>query len=100
VGRSNRPSRGKRQNQEPEELNLDLIRMGMKRTEVKNGVPCFVQPTNGRSEDRSKSWICPNCTVPIKWGTSHLVAWPADLSVETRRHFHTRCWDMYNGYLG
>jgi len=99
VPRSNRPKRGRR-DEEPEELNLDLIRVGMKRTEVKNGVPCYVQPTRGQTEEPGKTWACPNCTVPIKPGTQHLVAWPVDLSVETRRHFHTNCWAMYKGYLG
>ncbi|MEN9715593.1 MAG: hypothetical protein RJA35_1060 [Actinomycetota bacterium] len=100
MPRNNRPKGYRKPDEAELELNLDLIRNGVKRTEVKNGVPCYVQPTNGRSEDREKAWVCPNCTVPISWGTSHLVAWPVDLNVETRRHFHNRCWQMYNGFLG
>jgi len=100
MPRSNRPRGRKSDHEELPELNLDLIRSGYKRTEVKNGVPCYVQTTNGRSDDQSKSWVCPNCSVAITWGVSHVVAWPLDLSVETRRHFHTRCWQMYSGYLG
>lgn len=102
MPRSNRPrnSRAGRKQQPEPELNLSLLRSGVKRIEVKNGVPCWVQPTSGKTEDGAKTWVCPNCTVPIAQGMAHVVAWPEDLGVSTRRHFHNRCWDMYNGHLG
>jgi len=100
MPRSNRP-RGRRKASEPlPELNVAAARGAGKRIEDKNGVPCWVQPTSGRTDDGVKSWVCPNCTVPISQGTAHIVAWPADLDVKTRRHFHSNCWAMYRGYLG
>jgi len=100
MPRSNRPRGAKKR--EPEEvLDISLFRAGVARIEEKNGVPCKVQPTNGRPADEpGKTWACPNCNVPITWGTAHLVAWPADLDAATRRHFHNHCWKMYRGHLG
>ena len=100
MPRSNRP-RGSKKRQDQEAEDLGRISAGWARIEVKNGVPCKVQPTNGRPADEpGKTWSCPNCNVPIAWGTAHVVVWPADLEASTRRHFHNHCWKIYQGHLG
>lgn len=39
-----------------------------------------------------KAYRCPGCDQEISPGTRHLVCWPADGSVDERRHWHTACW--------
>lgn len=97
MPRSNRPKRSKRE--EPEELNLAAIRFGSRRSETKRGVVYIVQPTTGRNAEEDKSWICPNCHKTITPGTSHTVAWDDVRGVDTRRHFHNACWNMFQGPL-
>jgi hypothetical protein len=97
MPRSNRPKRGKRG--EPEELNLAAVRFGSRRSETKRGVVYIVQPTSGQNADDDKSWTCPNCHKSITPGTNHLVAWDDIRGVDTRRHFHTSCWSMFQGPL-
>ena len=97
MPRSNRPKRSKRE--EPEELNLAAIRFGSRRSETKRGVVYIVQPTTGRNAEEDKSWICPNCHKTITPGTSHTVAWDDVRGVDTRRHFHNSCWNMFQGPL-
>ncbi|MCS4484105.1 ATP/GTP-binding protein [Gleimia sp. 6138-11-ORH1] len=47
----------------------------------------------------TKTYVCPACPAPIRPGTSHVVAWRiegafgTDLGVESRRHWHTDCWE-------
>jgi hypothetical protein len=97
VGRSNRPRGAKKREAEPQ---LNLLRVGIRRTENRRGIDYTVQSTNGRSEDATKTWICPNCNVTITQSTNHLVVWDEGLGVHTRRHFHTNCWKSFTGILG
>jgi len=99
VGRSNRPRGAKKREAEPE-LEVNLLRVGIRRTENRRGIDYTVQSTNGRSEDATKTWICPNCNVTITQSTNHLVVWDEGLGVHTRRHFHTNCWKSFTGILG
>lgn len=98
MPRSNRPKKSKRE-VEPEPLNLELARRGSKRTEYKRGVEYTVQPTNGQNAEDGKTWVCPNCSLTIKPGVAHLVAWDSVRGTDTRRHFHNRCWEAYTGAL-
>ncbi len=98
MPRSNRPKR-KRDDDETPELNLDVIRAGIKRTEVKNGVEYVVQTTTGSRADDDKVWKCPHCNLNISKGTAHTVAWDAHRDVSTRRHFHNACWKSFQGKL-
>ncbi|MEY3129497.1 MAG: hypothetical protein RL405_817 [Actinomycetota bacterium] len=97
MPRSNRPKR-KRQEETPE-LNLDAVRVGIKRIEVKNGIEFVVQTTNGTKADDDKVWVCPHCNKNIVKGTAHTVAWDAHRDVATRRHFHNACWKSFQGKL-
>lgn len=98
MPRSNRPKKQKKQEPEPE-LNLDLIRIGSRRTELKRGVEYTVQPTNGLNAEKGKTWVCPHCSQVIRPGVAHLTAWDSVRGVETRRHFHIRCWGAFMGAL-
>lgn len=98
MPRSNRPKRSKA-NPEHEELNLDRVRSGAKRTEVKRGVTYVVQSSTGRNAEEDKTWVCPNCHLNISIGQSHLVVWDEVRGLETRRHFHTTCWAKFQGSL-
>ncbi len=98
VPRNNRPKKQKKQEPEPE-LKLDLIRIGSRRTEFKRGVEYTVQPTNGMNAEDGKTWVCPHCSQTIRPGVSHVTAWDAIRGIDTRRHFHTRCWAAFMGAL-
>ena len=98
MPRSNRPKRSK-ENHEHEELNLDRVRSGVKRTETKRGVSYVVQASTGRNAEEDKSWVCPNCNLSISIGQSHLVVWDEIRGLDTRRHFHTNCWAKFQGSL-
>jgi hypothetical protein len=62
-----------------------------------------VRPVMGAAAT-AKSYRCPGCDQEIRFGTPHLVAWPAyardsDLEpwdtasgADLRRHWHTSCW--------
>ena len=99
MGRSNRPKGAKPRQEEPEELNLAVVRLGVRRSEIKRGVEYTVQATIGANAEEDKTWICPHCHLDISKGLSHLVAWDSVRGVETRRHFHSACWKSYQGVL-
>lgn len=80
-------------------LDLDKVRIGIKRTEVKRGVEYSVQTTAGANALDDKMWICPHCRQNILKGQNHTVAWDAVRGVETRRHFHNACWKAFQGPL-
>lgn len=98
MPRSNRPKRSKG-SQEHEELNLDRVRSGIRRTETKRGVTYVVQASTGRNAEEDKTWICPHCHITISIGQSHLVVWDEIRGLDTRRHFHTACWSKFQGTL-
>lgn len=97
MPRSNRPKR--KRDEEVVELNLDTIRLGIKKTEFKNGVEYVVQTTAGSKADDDKTWTCPHCNLSITKGIAHTVAWDAHRDVSTRRHFHNACWKSFQGKL-
>jgi len=43
----------------------------------------------------SKVYRCPGCDQEIRMGTPHVVAWVEE-DAETRRHWHTPCWESRN----
>ena len=43
----------------------------------------------------SKVYRCPGCDQEIRRGTPHVVAWVEE-DAETRRHWHTPCWESRN----
>jgi hypothetical protein len=97
MARGNR-KRGAKKPEHPE-LNLDVLRLGIRRTEVKRGVEYTVQSTSGRTEDGEKQWICPHCNLTIQQAVAHTVAWDAHRGLDTRRHFHNACWQAWQGSL-
>ena len=99
MPRSNRPSRSKKAVESIEDLNLNTLRMGVRRTEFKRGVEYTVQTSIGANAEDTKTWMCPHCNLQISKGVSHLVAFDAIRGVETRRHFHTACWSSFQGPL-
>jgi ribosomal protein L37AE/L43A len=99
MPRSNRPKRKRGQSDEVPELNLDAVRAGIKRTEIKNGVEYNVQTTTGARADDDKIWVCPHCHLNITKGIAHTVAWDAHRDISTRRHFHNACWKSFQGKL-
>ncbi|MEK9665066.1 MAG: hypothetical protein VW362_07630 [Candidatus Nanopelagicales bacterium] len=44
----------------------------------------------------TKRYRCPGCDHEIVPATPHIVAWPADRSIDDRRHWHTPCWKARN----
>ncbi len=101
MPRNNRTARAGRKAKPavPEEdLKLELVRSSLRRTVTRRGVDYSVQNVSGNSEGE-KTWICPHCNVDIKTGTAHVVAWDAVRGVDTRRHFHTQCFNSFQGPL-
>jgi len=98
VPRHGRSRRTKRSG-EHEELDLSVVRMGIRRTELKRGVEYTTQTSIGANAEEDKSWVCPYCHLQISKGLSHLVAWDSIRGVETRRHFHNACWKSFQGPL-
>jgi hypothetical protein len=98
VPRNNRPKRFNNR-EVPEELDFSLLRMGIRRTEIKRGIEYTTQTSVGANADDDKSWVCPHCNLQISKGLSHIVAWDSVRGVETRRHFHTACWKSFQGQL-
>jgi len=99
MPRSNhsRGSKGKRP--EHEEIDMDAVRRGTRRTEIKRGIEYIVLTTVGANAEDGKTWICPQCPVVIQKGTNHTVAWVNDGNTENRRHFHNHCWKTFQGSL-
>ena len=80
-------------------MNLDLVRMGIRRSVVKKDTEYTVQTTTGANADDTKVWLCPHCNLQISKGTSHTVAWDTVRGLQTRRHFHNHCWNAFQGPL-
>lgn len=101
MPRNNRTARSGRKAkpiEAEEDLKLDQVRSSLRRTVTRRGVDYVVQNVSGNS-DADKTWICPHCNVDIKTGTAHVVAWDAIRGVDTRRHFHTQCFNSFQGPL-
>ena len=99
MPRNNRPRGSKRNSSEDEPQDLDHVRYGVKKTVVKNGVEFTVQTHTGRTAEEGKKWICPHCNLTFGAGVSHIVAWESEGSTDKRRHFHTNCWEKFQGRL-
>lgn len=97
MPRSNRPRGSKKI--ETEAFETTNARMGLRREELKRGVSYTVQTSVGANAEDGKSWICPHCNLAINKGLSHLVAWDSVRGVDTRRHFHSACWNSFQGSL-
>jgi hypothetical protein len=54
------------------------------------GEEWVVRPVSGQAA--VKSYRCPGCLQEIRPRVPHVVTWPAEASVEDRRHWHTACW--------
>ena len=98
MPRSNRPKNSKRNNEE-DSLDLERVRSGIARTEIKNGIEFTVQTTTGRAAEEGKSWKCPYCQISFGPGIAHIVAWETAGGTNDRRHFHTACWTKFQGRL-
>ncbi len=99
MGRSNRPRRSKPREVEAEDLNLAVVRMGIRRSEIKRDIDYTTQTSIGANAENGKTWVCPHCHLEIAKGLSHIVAWDTVRGVETRRHFHSACWKSFQGPL-
>ena len=99
MPRSNRPKRGKAKVESVEELDLNTVRLGLRRSEIKRDVDYITQTSIGANADDGKTWVCPHCHLQISKGLSHIVAWDELRGVETRRHFHNACWKSFQGPL-
>src|SRR4051794_3272749 len=94
MPRSNRPRRGA--SEEPEPLDVEQLKFGLRRTETKRDGDWNVQPQSASAA--AKDYTCPGCGLAIASGTAHLVAWRADGlfgeadDLAARRHWHTHCW--------
>ena len=98
MPRNNRP-RGHKRDEDENDLNLEVLRSGIRRTEIKRGIEYSVQTHNGQALEEDKTWICPNCHITIGRGTNHVVVWDADRGPTNRRHFHSHCWKTFQGVL-
>lgn len=77
---------------------LDRLMAGWKRTEMRRGAECFVQPV--AAAKAVKDYTCPGCGRTVLAGVAHLVAWRADgvlgdtADLRDRRHWHEHCWRL------
>jgi hypothetical protein len=98
MPRSNRPRRGRSQDDEEHELDLNRALYGALHTETKRGGLWNVQPVSVASA--VKSYTCPGCGLEVQPGQAHIVAWRADglmgeaSDVAARRHWHAHCWKV------
>ena len=88
--------RNSRRDREYVPLDLDRIRGGMRRTEVRRGREYAVQQV--RAERALKVYTCPGCNLQIPEGQAHVVVFRADnimgddAAIADRRHWHSHCW--------
>jgi hypothetical protein len=97
VGRKNQSRRGKRE--EPEALDLDRVRMGIRTTVIKGSISFTKQSHSGASAEEGKKWTCPFCNGTFGEGVAHVVAWETDLGPSIRRHFHSMCFSRWQGRI-
>jgi len=97
MPRSNRP-RGRRAGDDDDALDLERLKAGWRRTEVKRSGSWNVQPVSASAA--AKEYVCPGCTLAITSGVAHVVTWRADglmgdaADLAARRHWHSHCWRM------
>jgi hypothetical protein len=96
MPRSNR-SRGPRR-EEPEDLDIERMMSGWRRTESKRGIVWNVQPITALQA--TKEYRCPGCSTTIDPGIAHFVVWRTDgvlgdaVDLAARRHWHDYCWKV------
>ncbi|WP_258070604.1 hypothetical protein [Pseudoclavibacter sp. AY1F1] len=77
---------------------LEHLRDGWRRTEVRRGISYTVQPI--AAARAVKAYVCPACQNPVEAGTAHVVVWRAEgilgdeQALAARRHWHNHCWRM------
>ncbi|MFR9676834.1 ATP/GTP-binding protein [Streptomyces sp. TR06-5] len=64
---------------------------GLERTEEWRGEEWLVRRIGGGAA--AKQYRCPGCDQEIPPGVPHVVAWPRHGDVDSRRHWHTACWN-------
>ena len=88
--------RNSRRDREYVPLDLDRIRGGMRRTEVRRGREYTMQQVS--AERALKVYTCPGCNLQIPEGQAHVVVFRADsilgddAAIADRRHWHNHCW--------
>lgn len=81
---------GRRNRREPIPDIGEIKAGGYRRTETTQDGDWIVQSITGSTS--VKAYRCPGCDMEIKPATPHIVAWP-EADVESRRHWHTPCWN-------
>jgi hypothetical protein len=101
MPRSNRPRSRRtpdRAYNADDELDLDRVRAGLRRTESKKSGTYSVQSVS--AAQAVKVYVCPGCRTDVPIGQAHVVAWRADgplsddAELASRRHWHSYCWRM------
>lgn len=99
MARSNRPRGRKPQAHDDEgDAGLGHLLDGWRRSEVRRDGLWHVQPVPAKQA--VKSYLCPGCSLAVRPGTAHTVAWRADgvlgdaADISNRRHWHTHCWKI------
>lgn len=101
MPRSNRPRSRRTPDRVPDgddTLDLDRLRSGLRRTEVKRTGTFSVQSVSAAAS--VKVYSCPGCRTEVPIGQAHVVTWRADgplgddAELAARRHWHSYCWRM------
>ena len=102
MPRSNRPrsrrTPGRAEAGADDALDLDRLRAGIRRTEVKRTGTYAVQSVSAAAA--AKVYLCPGCRAEVPAGQAHVVAWRTDgpmsddAELAARRHWHSYCWRM------
>lgn len=94
MPRRNRSSRQRKNTRENHHRELKMQSFHSTGCDTKNNQAHIRVIPASRS---TKEYICPACHRTIAPGTSHIVAWPAEIShgVEYRRHWHNHCWKAF-----
>lgn len=79
-----------RRNRRRADAPLRPLSGGLARSESWRGADWIVRSVPGQAA--GKVYVCPGCVQEIRPGVPHVVTWPADGSVDERRHWHTSCW--------
>lgn len=88
--RQNRPRR-KQSAQSRADADAESGRPANERREDWQGDDWLVRSVGGAAA--SKHYRCPGCDQEIPPGVPHLVAWPEHGGADSRRHWHSACWN-------
>ena len=81
--------RRNRRDDVPSPVDIERARHGVEAVEQWPDGAWRVRAVAGSAD---RTYRCPGCDQEIRGGIRHLVCWPADGSVDERRHWHTGCW--------